>query len=108
MSASSAGGAGTSRSTTTEATAPSSRTAVVPASGRTKIPSGGRSDMSLSFNLVVLAGRVGKDPELRYTTAGKAVASFSLAVDDSYGEQKHVSWFNCVCFGATAENVKKY
>ena len=37
------------------------------------------------MNKVILAGRLARDPELRYTTSGKAVASFSLAVNRRFG-----------------------
>jgi single-strand DNA-binding protein len=37
-----------------------------------------------SLNRVTLIGNVGKDPELRYTTSGQAVASFSLATTDKF------------------------
>ena len=37
------------------------------------------------MNKVILAGRLARDPEMRYTTSGKAVASFSLAVNRRFG-----------------------
>lgn len=60
-------------------------------------------------NVVVLIGRPVADPELRYTTAGKAVANFSLAVNRSYrsddGEwhDKLDGYFDCEYFSGLAE-----
>ncbi len=64
--------------------------------------------MSASMNKVILIGRLGKDPEVRYTSSGKAVANFSLATDESYknaqGEkQKKTEWHNLVAWGETVE-----
>lgn len=62
-----------------------------------------------SVNKVILVGRLGKDPEVRYTSSGKAVANFSLATDESYkdnkGErQKKTEWHNVVVWGVAVEN----
>lgn len=70
--------------------------------------------MSSSVNKVILVGRLGKDPEVRYTQNGKAVANFSLATDESYknsdGEKvKKTEWHNIVVWGPSVENfVEKY
>lgn len=62
------------------------------------------------MNRVVLVGRLTRDPELRRTTSGTAVTSFSLAVDNRPGRdgEKSASFFNIVCWNQTAENVAKY
>jgi single-strand DNA-binding protein len=65
-----------------------------------------------SVNKVILLGHVGKDPELKYTPAGKAVCSFSLATQGyaKSGEKPKPDWHRCVSFGKTAElcgNLKK-
>jgi single-strand DNA-binding protein len=65
------------------------------------------------MNCVQLAGRLGQDPELKYTTNGKAVANASLATDESYtdssGEkQKRTEWHRLVFWGKTAEIAAKY
>lgn len=56
--------------------------------------------MSNSLNKVMLIGRLGKNPEIRHTSGDKAVASFSLATDESYkkdGEKvKKTEWHNIV------------
>ncbi len=59
------------------------------------------------MNSVALAGRLTKDPEVRYSGEGMAVARFSLAVDRP-GKEKSADFPNIVCFGKTAEFVEKY
>ena len=70
--------------------------------------------MSSSVNKVILVGRLGKDPEVRYTGGGKAVANFSIATDESYknndGEKvEKTEWHNIVVWGNSVEAfVQKY
>jgi single-strand DNA-binding protein len=70
--------------------------------------------MASSVNKVILIGRLGKDPEVRFTQGGKAVANFSIATDESYkdnqGEkQKKTEWHNIVVWGNSVEAfVQKY
>ncbi|MEN6371996.1 MAG: single-stranded DNA-binding protein [Armatimonadota bacterium] len=63
------------------------------------------------LNQVVLIGRIGKDPELRYTPSGVAVVSFSLAVNRQFksqsGEQE-TDWFNIVAWKQQAEFAANY
>jgi single-strand DNA-binding protein len=64
-------------------------------------------------NKVILIGNLGKDPELRYTPGGQAVATFSLATTerrtDKTGQRKDTTeWHNIVVFGKTAEIVNQY
>lgn len=60
-------------------------------------------------NTVILAGNITKDPELRYTTSGRGVASFGLAVNRRWqvnGEwQEAVSFFNVVAWADLGENA---
>jgi single-strand DNA-binding protein len=60
-------------------------------------------------SVVTLVGNITKDPELRYTTGGRGVASFGLAVNrrwQSNGEwQEEVSFFNVTAWGELGENV---
>jgi len=60
-------------------------------------------------NTVTLVGNLTKDPELRYTTSGRGVASFGLAVNRRWqqnGEwQEAVSFFNIVAWGDLGENA---
>lgn len=63
------------------------------------------------INNVTLMGRLVKDPEIRYTTDGKARARFTLAVDRRFvkqGEQRQADFINIVAFRQTAEFVGKY
>ena len=56
-------------------------------------------------------GRLTKDPETRYTTDGKAVTRFTLAVERRFakhGEQRQADFINIVSFGKTAEMVSKH
>ena len=63
----------------------------------------------MAANTVTLIGNLTRDPELRYTTGGRGVASFGLAVNRRYqqnGEwQEQVSFFNVVCWADLGENV---
>ncbi len=64
--------------------------------------------MSKSLNKAMLIGNLGKDPELRYTTSGKAVANFSLATSDSWKDadgnaQERTEWHNIVAWQKLAE-----
>ena len=70
--------------------------------------------MAASVNKVIIVGRLGKDPEVRFTSSGKAVANFSIATDESYkdsaGEKvTKTEWHNIVVWGNSVENfVQKY
>src|SRR5690349_24264735 len=74
-------------------------------------PSQGEARMSV--NKVILVGRLGRDPETRYTGSGQAVANFSVATDESYkdrnGErQKRTEWHKIVVWGKQAEIAQQY
>jgi single-strand DNA-binding protein len=63
------------------------------------------------LNRIVLIGRLTKDPELRYTPNGKAVASFTLAVDRQFKNQqgeKEADFINIVVWGVQAEHCANY
>ena len=69
--------------------------------------------MSGSVNRVILVGRLGRDPEVKYTPSGAAVAKFSLATDEVFkdrsGEQqKHTEWHNIVVWNKLAEICGQY
>ncbi|HEX7654175.1 MAG TPA: single-stranded DNA-binding protein [Verrucomicrobiae bacterium] len=66
-----------------------------------------------SFNKVILVGNLTRDPELRYTPKGTAIAKIGLAVNRVYstdtGEKKEeVTFVDVDVFGRTAENVGQY
>lgn len=69
--------------------------------------------MAGSVNKVILIGRLGRDPEVKYTPNGTPVAKFSLATDESFkdqtGEQqKHTEWHNIVAWKRLAEICGEY
>ncbi|MBI3797059.1 MAG: single-stranded DNA-binding protein [Deltaproteobacteria bacterium] len=66
-----------------------------------------------SVNKVILVGNLGKDPEVRFTPSGRAVAKFPLATTDSWmdqesGRQERTEWHNIVVWGKQAENCGQY
>jgi single-strand DNA-binding protein len=69
--------------------------------------------MSGSVNKVILIGRLGRDPEIKYTPSGAPVAKFTLATDEAFkdraGEQqKHTEWHNIVAWNKLAEICGEY
>lgn len=60
------------------------------------------------LNRCVLIGRLTKDPELRYTQSGKAVCSFTLAVDRNYGDKKQTDFIEIIVWGKMGENCANY
>ncbi len=69
--------------------------------------------MSGSVNKVILIGRLGKDPEVKYTPSGAPVAKFSLATDEVFkdrsGEQqRRTEWHNIVAWNKLAEICGEY
>ena len=69
--------------------------------------------MSGSVNKVILIGRLGKDPEVKYTPSGTPVAKFTLATDEVFkdrsGEQqRRTEWHNVVAWSKLAEICGEY
>lgn len=67
----------------------------------------------MSVNKVILVGRLGRDPETRYTSAGQAVCNFSLATDETFkdraGErQKRTEWHRITVWSKLAEISQQY
>lgn len=63
------------------------------------------------MNRVILVGRLTKDPDLRYTPNGVAVATFTLAVNRAFANQqgeREADFINCVIWRKQAENVANY
>lgn len=66
-----------------------------------------------SLNRVTLIGRVGADPELRYTQGGQPVCSLRIATDESYTDKngnrvEATEWHSVVAFQRAAENCNQY
>ena len=66
-----------------------------------------------SVNKVILVGNLGKDPEVRFTPSGRAVAKFPLATTDSWTDQENsrqerTEWHNVVVWGKQAESCGQY
>lgn len=67
----------------------------------------------MSVNKVILVGRLGQNPEVRYTPSGAAVANFSVAtnenwMDKSGQKQERTEWHRIVVWGKTAENCAQF
>jgi single-strand DNA-binding protein len=67
----------------------------------------------MSVNKVILVGRLGRDPETRYTSGGQAVCNFTLATDETFkdrsGErQKRTEWHRIVVWSKLAEISQQY
>ena len=69
---------------------------------------------SRGINKVILVGNLGKDPEVRYTAAGSAITSASLATSESYKDKNtgqnvdKTEWHSVVFFGKLAEIAGEY
>jgi single-strand DNA-binding protein len=69
--------------------------------------------MASSVNKVILVGRLGKDPELKYTQGGTPVAKFSIATDETWKDQsgekqQRTEWHNIVAWRKLAEICGQY
>ena len=69
--------------------------------------------MTRGLNKVLLIGKLGRDPEMRYTPSGRPVTTFSLGASRSWntsdGEKRtEIEWFNIVAWGNLAEICKQY
>jgi single-strand DNA-binding protein len=69
--------------------------------------------MSRSLNKVMIIGYLGRDPEMRYTSSGKPVTTFSVATNRSWssssGERhEETEWFTVVAWGNLAEICKQH
>ena len=60
------------------------------------------------LNHIVILGRLVKDPELRYTQSNTPVASFTVAVDRDFGEDKQTDFIDCTAWRKTGEFVSKH
>jgi single-strand DNA-binding protein len=70
--------------------------------------------MAGGVNKVILIGNLGKDPEVRYTPDGRAVANFNIATSESWTDKatnekkEKTEWHRIVVWGKTAENCAEY
>ena len=70
--------------------------------------------MAKSVNKVILAGRLGRDPELKYTASGVPFCRFSMATDDVWNDkasgerQERTEWHNIVAWDRLAEICNQY
>lgn len=64
--------------------------------------------MSNDLNLCQFIGRLGQNPEIRYTQGGDAVASFTIAVGWKTKDKEGTEWVRCSAFGKLAEIIGKY
>ena len=67
----------------------------------------------MSVNKVILVGNLGKDPEVRFTNTGNAVANFSIATSEVWNDrdgkrQERTEWHNIVVWGKQAEHCGQY
>jgi single-strand DNA-binding protein len=67
----------------------------------------------MSVNKVILVGNLGRDPEVRFTANGKAVARFSVATSEMWNDtegtrQERTEWHNVVVWGKQAESCGQY
>jgi single-strand DNA-binding protein len=67
----------------------------------------------VNLNKVMLIGRLGRDPEIRYTNSGSAVANFSMATTDTWKDkqgqkQERTEWHNIVAWGRLADFSQNY
>jgi len=69
--------------------------------------------MAKGLNKVMLIGRLGKDPELKYTEKGTAYCNFSIATDESYKDEngnkvERTEWHNIIAWRKLAEICQQY
>ncbi len=69
--------------------------------------------MAIGLNKVLLIGHLGRDPEIRYTPSGLAIATFSLATSESFtgkdgNRETRTEWHRLVAFGRLAEICNEY
>ncbi len=67
----------------------------------------------MNLNKVMLIGRLGRDPETRYTNSGSAVANFSIATTDTWKDkqgqkQERTEWHNIVCWARLADFAQNF
>jgi len=61
-----------------------------------------------NYNKIVIIGHLGRDPETKSTLNGTQICNFSVAVSETYHDEKKTEWFNVIAFKKTAEICQKY
>lgn len=61
-----------------------------------------------SVNKVIILGRLGGDPELKYTPAGDAYCKFSVATSKKIRDKEKTEWHRCTAWRKTAEVINQY
>jgi len=66
-----------------------------------------------NLNKIMLIGNLGRDPEVRFTVSGKAVANFTVATSESWigkdgNEQEHTEWHRIIAWGKLGEICGEY
>ncbi len=69
--------------------------------------------MAGTYNKAIIIGRLGRDPELRYTASGTPMTTMSVATNETYNDQngnrqEKTEWHKIVVFGKQAENCNQY
>ncbi|MBN2047199.1 MAG: single-stranded DNA-binding protein [Anaerolineaceae bacterium] len=67
----------------------------------------------MSYHTIIIVGRLGRDPELRYTASGQAVCNFPVATDYTYTNRdgsrvSETTWFRVSVWGKQAETTNQY
>jgi single-strand DNA-binding protein len=60
------------------------------------------------YQKIIIAGNLGADPVMKYTSDGKAVTTFSLATSSGSGEKKATTWFRCTVWDKQAETASEH
>jgi single-strand DNA-binding protein len=64
--------------------------------------------MTITGATLLIRGRLGGKPELRFTKGGQAVTNFSIAVEQGYGDNKRTEWVRVAIWGQQAEIVNQH
>lgn len=59
----------------------------------------------MSLNGTVVVGNLTSDPDLKFTESGRAYASFTVAVNEKYGEKERATFVDCTAWGRLGENL---
>ena len=62
----------------------------------------------MSINVMIFAGNVGGDMEIRATPVGKVIGQFNVAVNQGWGENQKTNWVTCKMFNDRAEKIAPY